>query len=346
MIHLQAVRVQYGARFVLDRVDLQIGDRERLAVVGRNGEGKSTLLKVAAGILVPDEGEVVRSRGQDVGMLHQENVVPAGRTLWQEAFAALEPIKALEGRATAALELAAGLPSDDPRHDEALHEAEELLERFRQGGGYEVEATCGRVLSGLGFDEADWQRNTEDFSGGWQVRIALARLILERPRLLLLDEPTNHLDMEAVVWLEGYLAKFSKILLMVSHSQDFLNNVTTHTIHMTEQTLHYYGGNYDSYRITRAEKEEAQMKRYEWEQEQIKHMKEYIARFGHGSAKLAKQAQSKEKTLAKMERSGLVQKVRLLRRAARSAHCARSAPTCDASVRRATARGRARFNTV
>ena len=141
------------------------------------------------------------------------------------------------------------------------------------------------------------------------MRIGLARALFIEPTCLLLDEPTNHLDLEACVWLEDYLRKFKRILLLVSHSQDFMNGVCTNIIHMSKKKLTPYTGNYDTYMQTRGELEENQMKRYKWEQDQIQHMKEYIARFGHGSAKLARQAQSKEKTLAKMVRGGLTEKV-------------------------------------
>ena len=150
---------------------------------------------------------------------------------------------------------------------------------------------------------------TREFSGGWRMRNALARALFIQPTLLLLDEPTNHLDMDAVVWLEDYLSKWTKILFMVSHSQDFMNSVCTHMVNFSKRKLLYYSGNYDSFVSTRSESEEEQMKRYKWEQDQIKQMKEYIARFGHGTAKNAKQAQSKEKTLEKMVRSGLTDKV-------------------------------------
>jgi len=169
----------------------------------------------------------------------------------------------------------------------------------------------GWVLESLGFSVMQ-EKKTRDFSGGWRMRIALARALFIQPTLLLLDEPTNHLDMEACVWLEEYLKKWNPkgILLMISHSQDFLNGVCTNIIHLCYKKLHYYSGNYDQYIQTRFEKEEHQMKNYKWEQDQIKHMKDYIARFGHGSAKLARQAKSKEKTLARMERSGLTSVVR------------------------------------
>jgi len=168
---------------------------------------------------------------------------------------------------------------------------------------------AGEILYGLGFNKMMQMKKTKEFSGGWRMRIALAKALFMRPMMLLLDEPTNHLDLEACVWLEEYLKQYNRILLLVSHSQDFLNGVCTNIIHLQNRKLSYYTGNYDTYIKARAEKEENQMKQYNWEQDQISHMKNYIARFGHGSAKLARQAKSKEKTLAKMEASGLTEKV-------------------------------------
>merc|ERR1711863_108387 len=154
------------------------------------------------------------------------------------------------------------------------------------------------------------EKQCKDFSGGWRMRIALARALFLRPHLLLLDEPTNHLDLEACVWLEEELKEYKTILLIVSHSQDFLNGVCNNILHMDLRRLKSYGGNYDTFMRTRLELLENQSKRYQWEQDQIAHMKNYIARFGHGSAKLARQAQSKEKTLAKMVAGGLTEKVK------------------------------------
>merc|ERR1711978_217908 len=152
------------------------------------------------------------------------------------------------------------------------------------------------------------KKKCKDFSGGWRMRIALARALFLRPHLLLLDEPTNHLDLEACVWLEEELKQYKTILVIVSHSQDFLNGVCNNIMHFEKQRLKSYGGNHDTFMRTRMEQMENQMKQYNWEQDQIAHMKNYIARFGHGSAKLARQAQSKEKTLAKMVANGLTEK--------------------------------------
>jgi len=164
-------------------------------------------------------------------------------------------------------------------------------------------------LHGLGFSKQMQQKKCKDFSGGWRMRIALARALFIKPMMLLLDEPTNHLDLEATIWLEDYLKNFGRILVIISHSQDFLNNVCTNIIHLHKKTLHYYSGNFDSYVRARSEKEEHQMKRYKREQNEISNMKHYIARFGHGNKKMARQAKSKEKTLAKMIDNGLAELV-------------------------------------
>jgi len=191
-------------------------------------------------------------------------------------------------------------------------QSERLLDIFATLDLLDVDTAqkrAGEILHGLGFTKEMQSKKTKDFSGGWRMRIALAKALFVTPTMLLLDEPTNHLDLEACVWLEEYLKHYDRLLVLVSHSQDFLNNVCTNIIHFQNKRLIYYGGNYDTYVKTRKEKEDNQMKQYNWEQDQIAHMKEYIARFGHGSAKLARQAQSKEKTLAKMQEQGLTERV-------------------------------------
>merc|ERR1719175_179176 len=185
----------------------------------------------------------------------------------------------------------------------------EVYDRLDDLGADTAQARASHLLSGLQFTAAMQNKKCKDFSGGWRMRVSLARALFIRPHLLLLDEPTNHLDLEACVWLEEELKAYPTILVLISHSQDFLNGVCNNIMHFDQKKLDYYGGNYDIFMRTRMELDENQMKQYQWEQDQIAHMKNYIARFGHGSAKLARQAQSKEKTLAKMVAGGLTEKV-------------------------------------
>ncbi|CAM8916613.1 unnamed protein product [Rhodiola kirilowii] len=199
--------------------------------------------------------------------------------------------------------------SDMSALEAVISSLERVYERLDALDASTAEKRAAEILFGLGFNKQMQAKKTKDFSGGWRMRIVLARALFMNPTILLLDEPTNHLDLEACVWLEETIKKFDHILVVISHSQDFLNGVCTNIIHMQNKKLKIYTGNFDQYVQTRAELEENQMKQYKWEQEQIASMKEYIARFGHGSAKLARQAQSKEKTLAKMERGGLTEKV-------------------------------------
>ena len=200
--------------------------------------------------------------------------------------------------------------STEASPEDVANRMEEICTRLEELEVDTAESRAGRILFGLGFDADMQRRPASSFSGGWRMRISLAQGLFRNPGILLLDEPTNHLDIEACVWLEKYLqGRKDSILLLVSHSQDFLNNVCNQIIHMARGKLSYYEGNYDQYVRTRAEKEIHQHKNYVREQNQIASMKDYIARFGHGSRKLARQAQSKEKTLAKMQSSGLTEKV-------------------------------------
>merc|ERR1711902_471025 len=193
--------------------------------------------------------------------------------------------------------------------DESQEYLMQVYERLDDLGADTAEARAAHILNGLQFTPEMQNKKCKDYSGGWRMRIALARALFIQPHLLLLDEPTNHLDLEACVWLEEELKSYKTILVIISHSQDFLNGVCNNILFMEKKRLKTYGGNYDTFMRTKVEQMEAQMKQYNWEQDQIAHMKNYIARFGHGSAKLARQAQSKEKTLAKMVAGGLTEKV-------------------------------------
>lgn len=292
-VHMDLVTIRFhGAELLVDsKLELNCG--RRYGLIGLNGCGKSTLLAALAQKELPVPDHI------DVFLLRRE-MAPSDKT-------ALECVMEVdEERIRLEKESEILATKDDNESHERLMDVYERLEDL---DAVKAERKAAFILQGLGFTQKMQNTAVKHFSGGWRMRIALARALFIKPDLLLLDEPTNHLDLNACVWLEEELSKYKRILVIISHSQDFLNGVCTNIIHMQKQQLKVYGGNYDSYIQTRWELEENQMKKYKWEQDQISHMKNYIARFGHGSAKLARQAQSKEKTLKKMVDGGLAEKV-------------------------------------
>ncbi|GLU02536.1 hypothetical protein SLE2022_197830 [Rubroshorea leprosula] len=291
-IRLESLSVTFhGHDLIVDSV-LELNYGRRYGLLGLNGCGKSTLL-TAIGL-------------RELPIPEHMDIYHLTREIEASDMSALEAVISCDEERLKLEKEAEALAGQDDGGGEPL---ERIYERLEAIDASTAEKRAAEILYGLGFNKKMQAKKTRDFSGGWRMRIALARALFMNPTILLLDEPTNHLDLEACVWLEENLKKFDRILVVVSHSQDFLNGVCTNIIHMQNKKLKLYTGNYDQYVQTRAELEENQMKQYKWEQEQIASMKEYIARFGHGSAKLARQAQSKEKTLAKMERGGLTEKV-------------------------------------
>eukprot|EP01126_Amoeba_proteus_P057455 TRINITY_DN7312_c0_g1_i1.p1 TRINITY_DN7312_c0_g1~~TRINITY_DN7312_c0_g1_i1.p1 ORF type:complete len:589 (-),score=113.79 TRINITY_DN7312_c0_g1_i1:44-1810(-) len=283
----------YGQELVKDTV-LELNHGRRYGLIGANGSGKTTLLRVLGErqVPIPDRIDIYHLRGE----VEASDLTALDAVL-------LDLKKEIQRLEKIAEDLADKANPDDTENLEDIYSRLEDLDPLT------APSRAGKILSGLGFTKKMQDQPTRDFSGGWRMRIALARALFVAPDLLLLDEPTNHLDLEACVWLEEYLKKYNRILVIISHSQDFLNGVCTNIIHLHNAKLTYYGGNYDTYVGTRAELEEHQMKQYNREQEEIAHMKNYIARFGHGSAKLARQAKSKEKTLNRMMEGGLTEKV-------------------------------------
>jgi len=282
----------YGANLLQDtKLELSVGNRYGL--IGENGCGKSTLLAVLGNREVPIQEHI------DIHYLARE--MPASEKT------ALECVKEADEERIKLEKLAEELATceDEESQDYLMS----VYERLDDLGSDTAESRAAHILHGLQFTAEMQQKKCKDFSGGWRMRVALARALFLKPHLLLLDEPTNHLDLEACVWLEEELSGYPTILVIISHSQDFLNGVCNNILHMEQKRLKTYGGDYDTFMRTKCELMEAQMKQYNWEQDQIAHMKNYIARFGHGSAKLARQAQSKEKTLAKMVAGGLTEKV-------------------------------------
>jgi ATP-binding cassette subfamily F protein 2 len=282
----------HGMELVAD-TRLEFNSSRRYGLVGLNGSGKSTLLQAIANREVPIPEHI------DIFLLSRE-IAATEKTALQAVLDVDEARVRLEHEAE---ELA---HMDD---QEAVDKLMDVYERLEELGAETAETRAAEILHGLGFTKAMMQKQCRDFSGGWRMRIALARALFLKPCLLLLDEPTNHLDLDACVWLEEELRTYKRILVVVSHSQDFMNSVCTNIIHLFKRKLDYYSGNYDQFVKTRLELLENQAKRYDWEQAQLQHMKDYVARFGHGSAKLARQAQSKEKVMNKMVAGGLTEKV-------------------------------------
>uniref|UniRef100_A0A8D1GAE4 ATP-binding cassette sub-family F member 2 n=1 Tax=Sus scrofa TaxID=9823 RepID=A0A8D1GAE4_PIG len=289
--HIINLSLTFHGQELLSDTKLELNSGRRYGLIGLNGIGKSMLLSAIGKREVPIPEHI------DIYHLTRE-MPPSDKTPLQCVMEVDTERAMLEREAER-------LAHEDAECEKLL----ELYERLEELDADKAEMRASRILHGLGFTPAMQRKKLKDFSGGWRMRVALARALFIRPFMLLLDEPTNHLDLDACVWLEEELKTFKRILVLVSHSQDFLNGVCTNIIHMHNKKLKYYTGNYDQYVKTRLELEENQMKRFHWEQDQIAHMKNYIARFGHGSAKLARQAQSKEKTLQKMMASGLTERV-------------------------------------
>ncbi|KAL5231415.1 hypothetical protein ABZP36_030191 [Zizania latifolia] len=291
-IHIESLSLTFHGHDLIVDSELELNYGRRYGLLGLNGCGKSTLLTSIGCRELPIP--------EHMDIYHLSSEIEASD------MSALEAVICCDEEKMKLEKEAEILSAQDDGGGDAL---DRIYERLEALDASTAEKRAAEILFGLGFNKQMQAKKTQDFSGGWRMRIALARALFMKPTILLLDEPTNHLDLEACVWLEETLKNFDRILVVISHSQDFLNGVCTNIIHMQSKKLKLYTGNYDQYVQTRSELEENQMKQYKWEQEQISSMKEYIARFGHGSAKLARQAQSKEKTLAKMERGGLTEKV-------------------------------------
>jgi ATP-binding cassette, subfamily F, member 3 len=297
MLRIEHLRKDYGGQRVLDDVSLVLKPGERAALVAPNGAGKSTLLKIVASLEHADAGRVQLPSSLVVGYLSQDAGVQPGRSLHDEVLSAVSDLLAME-ESMRALEAEMSAPGADL--DDLVARHAELQESFERRGGYAIEAEIGRVLSGLGFAESDKQRRTEEFSGGWQMRIALARLLLGRPDVLLLDEPTNHLDLAATEWLEEYVKASRATLLVVSHDRFFLDSVVQRVFELRAGRIETFPpGNYSAYRVERARRDEAQQDIAQRQQEEIERVEAYIRRYKEGNR--ATMAKSREKMLARLE---------------------------------------------
>jgi len=299
MIQLASLSKSFGDRVLLDSVSWQIDDRERVGLSGPNGAGKTTLLKMLAGLEEPDGGLIVKPSGLTIGYLPQDGLHHHGRTLIEEAGQAFKTLIDMRAEIQTLEERLADDSVPETDHGEMLSRYGELQESFRRLEGYSVDLKIHTVLRGLGFSREDMEKPTETFSGGWQMRIALAKLLLGRPGLLLLDEPTNHLDLDARNWLEEYLSEYPHAVILVSHDRFFLDAVVTRITDIGLRTLTDYPGNYSSYLRTRDERMERLRQQKRDQDDEIARMKAFIDRFRYQATKAA-QVQSRIKMLDKI----------------------------------------------
>jgi ATP-binding cassette subfamily F protein 3 len=301
MLQIKGLAKAFRGEWLFRSLDLQINERDRIGLVGDNGTGKSSLMKMIAGHLPPDDGEIIGARDLTFGYLPQDGLFVRGRTLMEETLSVFGFLKVLEKEMQQLEHELAEMDHLGLEYEKKLERYSLISQEYRMKEGYSIEAKAGSVLLGLGFTQKDLQRPCEDFSGGWQMRIALAKLLLQRPGLLLLDEPTNHLDLEARNWLEDYLKTYPKSLLLVSHDRFFLDATISRVLEIRNRTIHFYRGNYTDFLRQREERMTRLLAAYEAQQKEIARIKAFAARFRYKATKAA-QVQSRLKELERMER--------------------------------------------
>lgn len=302
MISVEGLKVEFNATPLFEDVSYVINKKDRIALVGKNGAGKSTMLKILAGMQQPTAGVVAVPRECTIGYLPQVMVLSDERTVIEEAELAFEHIFEMQAAIERMnQELAERTDYDSEDYQKLIDRFTHENERFLMMGGTNYRAEIERTLQGLGFSREDFDRPTSEFSGGWRMRIELAKLLLRRPDVLLLDEPTNHLDIESIQWLENFLSTRANAVVLVSHDRAFLNNVTTRTIEITCGRIYDYKVKYDEFVTLRKERREQQLRAYENQQKQIQDTEDFIERFRYKATK-AVQVQSRIKQLEKIER--------------------------------------------
>ena len=306
MIQLSSAGKRYGHKLLFEGVDWLITNRDRVGLVGANGTGKSTLLKILGDLETLDYGSINIAKGISAGYLPQEGLSLSGQTVFAECMSVFSDLRDMEREM---VELTARMSEVDHASAEYAQVAERyqrLEHEFQMNDGYAIEAQVGSVLMGLGFTKEDWQRQTDEFSGGWQMRIALAKLLLEKPNLLLLDEPTNHLDLEARNWLEEYLTNYPYAFVLISHDRYFLDVTVGKIVEIWNKRVQFYPGNYEHYLEQKTQRQEQLEAAYRNQRERIEQLEVFINRFRYQATK-AKQVQSRIKELERMDRIELPQ---------------------------------------
>jgi ATP-binding cassette subfamily F protein 3 len=301
MIQLSSAGKRFGHKLLFEELDWLITPNDRVGVVGANGTGKSTLLKILAGIESLDYGTIVRTKGITAGYLPQDGLSLSGRTVFAECMSVFAELQSMEKELEQLTVQMSELDHTSAEYERVADRFHTLESQFRAHDGYALEAQVGTVLAGLGFRKEDWSRATEEFSGGWQMRIALGKLLLQKPNLLLLDEPTNHLDLETRNWLEDYLGSYPNAFVRISHDRYFLDVTVKKTVEIWNKRVQFYSGNYEKYLAQREERKTQLESAYRNQREKIEQLEAFINRFRYQATK-AKQVQSRIKELERMER--------------------------------------------
>jgi ATP-binding cassette subfamily F protein 3 len=301
MIQLSGAGKRFGHKLLFENTDWLITPHDRVGLVGANGTGKSTLMKVLAGLDTFDYGSLIIAKGTTAGYLPQDGLSLSGRTVFAECMTVFTGLHAIERELEELTHKISELDHTSPEYADVADRYHSLEHEFRTRDGYSIEAEVGRVLQGLGFRKEDWERQTDEFSGGWQMRLALAKLLLQKPNLLLLDEPTNHLDLEARNWLEEYLHDYPHALVLISHDRYFLDVVVNKIAEIWNKRFWFYTGNYDKFLTQKTARNEQLQAAYKNQRDRIEQLELFINRFRYQATK-AKQVQSRIKELEKIER--------------------------------------------
>jgi ATP-binding cassette subfamily F protein 3 len=302
LITLSNISIQFGARKLFDGVSFIINTRDRIGLVGANGTGKSTLLKILTRLQEADSGEIIKSKHVTVDYLPQDGLHYTGNTLYEEVYSSLTDVNALKSEIDEVTEELSHISDkDSEEYLDLVLQLGELQEKFSDMDGFKIKPKIEKILEGLGFETKDFTRLTDEFSGGWQMRIALAKLLLKNPSVLLLDEPTNHLDLDSLLWLETFLRDYKGAVVLVSHDRQFLDNMTRKTIEISLGKVTIYPGNYSHYITGKQARIELTEKRYFNQQRYLKQQERFIERFRYKKNK-ASVVQSRIKMLEKLER--------------------------------------------
>ncbi len=301
MIQLSSAGKRFGPKLLFDNLDWLITPSERVGLVGANGTGKSTLLKILGGLETLDYGSLVSAKYTTFGYLPQDGLQLSGRTVFDECMSVFSNLRALEQEMEDLEHKMGELEHTSAEYAQVADRYERISGEFRVKDGYALDAQVGTVLDGLGFRKEDWTRYTEEFSGGWQMRIALGKLLLAKPNLLLLDEPTNHLDLETRNWLEQYLLQYPFAYVLISHDRYFLDVTVDRIAEIWNKGVHFYSGNYEKYLQQKQERRDSLVAAYKNQRERIEQLEAFINRFRYQATK-AKQVQSRIKELEKIER--------------------------------------------